>query len=313
MTQENLKLRSDNSRLKKQVEERDVMLNSKDDRIFSLLNQIATEMVKRSDVDEIVHKAVAEEHDRLVSYYEGLMRSMAAEYEAKIAELEKGKGKNGGHGGTSAPVKRKSNTQTFDTKDEAIAALVEAQKKVLAMTDQAFGKGSEKLTAEQKTATDPQEEAADDDSKVKSPIRQRGDYGEKDYEPTPRSTDYCQYGDVDEEDITHNYIFPEGCDANCTIYGERIKEQWEITLPRLCKIVNHLFRCRVNGKKVWATMPNGFLKNAHLGPRYSTNMILNKFLNLKSATTRLYDTEAKIICIVSKKGAQCIECHHKDI
>ena len=76
MTQENLKLRSDNSRLKKQVEERDVMLNSKDDRIFSLLNQIATEMVKRSDVDEIVHKAVAEEHDRLVSYYEGLMRSM---------------------------------------------------------------------------------------------------------------------------------------------------------------------------------------------------------------------------------------------
>ena len=40
------------------------------------------------------------------------------------------------------------------------------------------------------------------------------------------------------------------------------------------------------------------------------NLDLN---NLKSATTRLYDTEAKIICIVSKKGAQCIECHHKDI
>ena len=39
----------------------------------------------------------------------------------------------------------------------------------------------------------------------------------------------------------------------------------------------------------------------------------NIFINLKSATTRLYDTEAKIICIVSKKGAQCIECHHKDI
>ena len=37
------------------------------------------------------------------------------------------------------------------------------------------------------------------------------------------------------------------------------------------------------------------------------------YVNLKSATTRLYDTEAKIICIVSKKGAQCIECHHKDI
>lgn len=44
---------------------------------------------------------------------------------------------------------------------------------------------------------------------------------------------------------------------------------------------------------------------------------INRFIYylfiLKSATTRLYDTEAKIICIVSKKGAQCIECHHKDI
>ena len=39
----------------------------------------------------------------------------------------------------------------------------------------------------------------------------------------------------------------------------------------------------------------------------------SNYSNLKSATTRLYDTEAKIICIVSKKGAQCIECHHKDI
>ena len=41
--------------------------------------------------------------------------------------------------------------------------------------------------------------------------------------------------------------------------------------------------------------------------------IFKYIVNLKSATTRLYDTEAKIICIVSKKGAQCIECHHKDI
>ena len=41
--------------------------------------------------------------------------------------------------------------------------------------------------------------------------------------------------------------------------------------------------------------------------------IYKELFFLKSATTRLYDTEAKIICIVSKKGAQCIECHHKDI
>ena len=43
------------------------------------------------------------------------------------------------------------------------------------------------------------------------------------------------------------------------------------------------------------------------------NISLYLDIYLKSATTRLYDTEAKIICIVSKKGAQCIECHHKDI
>lgn len=42
------------------------MINSKDDQIISLLNQIAADMVKRSDVDETLKKAVAEEHDRLV-------------------------------------------------------------------------------------------------------------------------------------------------------------------------------------------------------------------------------------------------------
>lgn len=301
ITQDNLRLRSDNSQLKKQMEEKDIMLNSKDDQILSLLNQIATDMVKRSDVDEIVKKAVSEEHDRLVSYYEGRMRSMAAEYEAKIAELKKGRGKKGGNGGNSVGSNRKPNTQTFDTKEEAVAALEEAQKKALAMADQAFGKGSEKLTAEQKPATDPQEEAADDDSKVKSPVQQRGDYGEKDYVSTPRSTDYCQYGDVDDDDITHNYFFPEGCDANSAIYGERTKEQWEITLPRLCKIINHLFRCRVNGKKVWAKMPDGLLKNAHLGPRYSTNMILNKYLNGMSENKTERTLEYQIGMNISRK------------
>lgn len=48
------------------VEEQDIMINSKDDQIISLLNQIAADMVKRSDVDETLKKAVAEEHDRLV-------------------------------------------------------------------------------------------------------------------------------------------------------------------------------------------------------------------------------------------------------
>lgn len=54
----------------------------------------------------------------------------------------------------------------------------------------------------------------------------------------------------------------------------------------------------------------GILKKSSSGGVFS---VIAEYVILKSATTRLYDTEAKIICIVSKKGAQCIECHHKDI
>ena len=72
----------------------DNALTSKDSEILRLLNQIASDMVKRSDVDEIVKGAVAEEHDRMVTYYEEKMKAMAAEYEAVIASLKK-KGKGG--------------------------------------------------------------------------------------------------------------------------------------------------------------------------------------------------------------------------
>ena len=67
----------------------DNALTSKDSEILRLLNQIASDMVKRSDVDEIVKGAVAEEHDRMVTYYEEKMKAMAAEYEAVIASLKK--------------------------------------------------------------------------------------------------------------------------------------------------------------------------------------------------------------------------------
>ena len=67
----------------------DNALTSKDSEIQRLLNLIASDMVKRSDVDEIVKGAVAEEHDRMVTYYEEKMKAMAAEYEAVIASLKK--------------------------------------------------------------------------------------------------------------------------------------------------------------------------------------------------------------------------------
>ena len=128
ITQENLALRSENSQLKIQMEAKDNMLTNKDGEILRLLNQIASDMVKRSDVDEIVKGAVAEEHDRMVTYYEEKMKAMAAEYEAVIASLKKKDkgGKKGGKG--SAGNRRKPNTETYATKEEAVAALEEAQK-----------------------------------------------------------------------------------------------------------------------------------------------------------------------------------------
>ena len=48
ITQENLALRSENSQLKSQMEEKDSMLASKDGEMIRLLNQIASDMVKVS-------------------------------------------------------------------------------------------------------------------------------------------------------------------------------------------------------------------------------------------------------------------------
>ena len=129
ITHENLRLRSENSQLKHQMEAKDSMLQSKDAEILRLLNQIASDMVKRSDVDEIVKNAVAEEHDRMVTFYEEKMRKMAAEYEAIIASLKKKDDKGG-----KAGRRKKPNTETYATKEEAIAALEEAQKKALEST-----------------------------------------------------------------------------------------------------------------------------------------------------------------------------------
>ena len=98
ITQENLALRSENSQLKIQMEAKDNMLTNKDGEILRLLNQIASDIVKRSDVDGIVKGAVAEEHDRMVTYYEEKKKAMVVEYEAIIASLKKNdkEGKKGG-------------------------------------------------------------------------------------------------------------------------------------------------------------------------------------------------------------------------
>ena len=102
---------TENSQLKKQMEAKDNMLTNKDGEILRLLNQIASDMVKRSDVDEIVKGAVAEEHDRMVAFYEEKMKAMAAEYEAVIASIKK-KDKGGKKGGKGNSGNRKKPNTT---------------------------------------------------------------------------------------------------------------------------------------------------------------------------------------------------------
>ena len=67
----------------------DSRMREKNNEILHLLNQIATDMIRKDDVDRLVAEAVA----KVTADYEERMKSMAAEYEAKIAEIKNGKGK----------------------------------------------------------------------------------------------------------------------------------------------------------------------------------------------------------------------------
>ena len=66
----------------------DSNLREKDGEVLRLLNQIATDMIRKSDVDRLVAEAVAKATAELKADYEERMKSMAAEYEARIAELQ---------------------------------------------------------------------------------------------------------------------------------------------------------------------------------------------------------------------------------
>ena len=81
-----------------QTEAQDTKIQERDDRILGLLDQIANNMVRKEDVDRIVKDAVddvnAKWQKRFDDYqeeteakYKKQMEAMAAEYEAKIAEI----------------------------------------------------------------------------------------------------------------------------------------------------------------------------------------------------------------------------------
>ena len=100
------------------------------------------------------------------------MKAMAAEYEAKIAEIQnqkddKGDDKDQTPGKSSKNSRKKGGTVICNSMEEAMQRIQEEMNKVAVMQDQAFGKGSEKLSSEQKAAIDPINGDADDDSQVK--------------------------------------------------------------------------------------------------------------------------------------------------
>ena len=283
---ENADLKSENSRLKMQTEAQENKIQEKDSEVLRLLNQIATDMIRKSDVDRLVEEAVAKATAALKADYEERMKAMAAEYEAKIAELQnqkdgKGDDKDQTPGKSTKNSRKKGGTVICNTMEEAMQRIQEEMNKAAVMQDQAFGGGSEKLSSEQKSAVNPEEDNADDDSKVQSPVSPRGDYGERNNESKPRPEEYSNYIKVDKEDEITVDCYPEGCDENSKKYGKRTNVIWELSLPKLKKMLVNLYRCKVNGKKVWAKMPNrdSLLKGTHLGTMYVVNLILNKYLN----------------------------------
>ena len=66
----------------------ETLKHEKDSEILRLLNQIATDMIRKSDVDRIVEEAVSKATAALKADYEERMEAMAAVYEAKIAEIQ---------------------------------------------------------------------------------------------------------------------------------------------------------------------------------------------------------------------------------
>ena len=71
-----------------QTDAQENKIQERDDRILGQLNQIANNMVRKEDVDRLVEEAVAKATAALKADYEGRMKAMAAEYEAKIAEIQ---------------------------------------------------------------------------------------------------------------------------------------------------------------------------------------------------------------------------------
>ena len=110
-----------------QTDTQETKLQEKDSEVLRLLNQIATDMIRKSDVDRLIEEAVAKATAALKADYEERMKAMAAEYETKIAELQnqkdgKGDDKDETPGKSTKNSKKKGGTVICNTMEEAISS-----------------------------------------------------------------------------------------------------------------------------------------------------------------------------------------------
>ena len=77
LQQENAELKSENSRLRMQTDAPKNKIQEKDIEVLHLLNQIATDMIRKSDVDRLIEEAVAKATAALKADYEERMKAMA--------------------------------------------------------------------------------------------------------------------------------------------------------------------------------------------------------------------------------------------
>ena len=119
-----------------QTEAQENKIQEKDSEVLRLLNQIATDMIRKEDVDRIVKDAVDDVNakwqkrfddfqEATESKYKKQMEAMAAEYESKIAELQnqkdvKGDDKDHTPGKSSKNARKKVNSIICSTKEEAM-------------------------------------------------------------------------------------------------------------------------------------------------------------------------------------------------
>lgn len=117
-----------------QTDAQENKIQEKDSEVLRLLNQIATDMIRKSDVDRLVEEAVAKATAALKADYEERMKAMAAEYEAKIAELQnqkdgKGDDKDQTPGKSTKNSRKKGGTVICNSMEEAMQRIQEEMNK----------------------------------------------------------------------------------------------------------------------------------------------------------------------------------------